>query len=266
MKASERNPASENTVNIPDTRVLRLRPVHLRKLAAIAEVKGKVLFSKNFIIMPAFSLGFTLLMKVIYGAAAQGEFNTNVYALTLGVLMNICMEGVYCTAAALAEEKEKNTLRTLMTSSVNGLEFFIGSLIPVVLMSTVVNVLCIFIAGFDMGILQWAAFLAVTVACSAISAVIGMIFGIYTKTQVSAGTITTPALLILMMIPLFRGFNDTLEMISEFLFTGIIYNAISNINSSLPVTDVKGIIILAAEFILSVIVFLALYRKNGFER
>ena len=36
------------------------------------------------------------------------------YALSLGVLMNISMS-VYCTAAALAEEKEKNTLRTLMT-------------------------------------------------------------------------------------------------------------------------------------------------------
>ena len=35
-----------------EVRALRVRPVHLRKLAAITEVKGKALFSKNFIIMP----------------------------------------------------------------------------------------------------------------------------------------------------------------------------------------------------------------------
>ena len=180
--------------------------------------------------------------------------------------MNILMEGVYCTAAALAEEKEKNTLRTLMTSSVNGLEFFLGSLIPVVLMSTVVNVLCALIAGFEMGLPQWIPYLAITVACSAISAVIGMIFGIFAKTQVSASTITTPALLVLMMIPMFGGFSDILEKISGLLFTGIIFNAIANIDNALPITDLKGILVLAAEFLVSVAVFLALYRKNGFER
>ena len=192
---------------------MKMKPIHLRKLAAIMEVKGKALFSKNFIIMPIFSLGFTFLMKLVYRAVTEGAFDLSAYALSLGVLMNILMEGVYCTAAALAEEKEKNTLRTLMTSSVNGLEFFLGSLIPVVLMSSVVNVLCTFIAGFDMEPFQWISFLAITVACSSISAVIGMIFGIFAKTQVSASTITTPALLIFMMIPMFSGFGETLEKV-----------------------------------------------------
>src|SRR5699024_10313982 len=118
---------------------LRMRPVHLRKLAAITEVKGKALFSKNFIIMPIFSIGFTFLMKVVYDRIAEGALDMSAYALSLGVLMNILMEGIYCTAAALAEEKEKNTLRTPMTSSVNGLEFFLGSFIPVLLMCTAVN-------------------------------------------------------------------------------------------------------------------------------
>ena len=51
---------------------MKMKPVHLRKLAAIMEVKGKALFSKNFIIMPIFSLGFTFLMKTIYGAVTKG--------------------------------------------------------------------------------------------------------------------------------------------------------------------------------------------------
>ena len=217
-------------------RALTLKPVHMRKLAAIIDVKSRALFSKNFIIMPVFSLGFTFLMQVIYEKASGGVAAMNAYALAMGMLMNVSMMGFYCTAASLAEEKEKNTLRTLMTSSVNGLEFFLGSLIPIVLMTEVVNVLCVFIVHMTMSPMQWAAYL------------------------------TTPVVLVFMMIPMFTGFSETLQKISMFFFTGIAFDAIANISNGLPAVDIKGIAVLAAEFILSVILFLVLYRRNGFER
>ena len=84
-----------------------MKTIHLRKLTAIMEVKGRTLFSKNLIIMPAFSLAFTYLIKMIYGNIDIGV-DTSGYALSMGVLMNICMTGIYCVAALLAEEKEKH--------------------------------------------------------------------------------------------------------------------------------------------------------------
>ena len=135
--------------------------IHLRKLMAIIEVKGKAIFSKNFIIMPIFALGFTYLIKKVYGSI--NDIDMSGYTLSLGVLMNVCMTGIYLVAATLAEEKEKNTLRTLMTSSVNGLEFFLGSLIPILLLMMIVNVLCVLISGFQMTNFEnWCIFLLVT--------------------------------------------------------------------------------------------------------
>ena len=247
-------------------RVLRLKPVHFKKLAAITEVKTKALFSKNFIIMPIFAIGFTFVMKLIYGSTLEGVPGMSAYCLAMGVLMNICMTALYCPAGALAEEKEKHTLRTLMTSSVNGLEFFLGSLIPVILLTSVVNVICVFIAGMEMDAPQWAVYVAVTTVSAAIGAVIGMIFGIFAKDQVTTGTIITPAVLVLMMIPMFCGFSEILEKISDLLFTGIVFNMLANLAEGITPIDTKGIIVLAAGLILSVIAFLALYRKNGFER
>ena len=247
-------------------RALTLKPVHMRKLAAIIDVKGRALFSKNFIIMPVFSLGFTFLMDILYERISGGAAAMNAYALAMGMLMNVSMMGFYCTAASLAEEKEKNTLRTLMTSSVNGLEFFLGSLIPIVLMTEVVNVLCVFIVHMTMSPMQWAAYLAVTTTASVIASVGGMLLGIFAKNQVSASTLTTPVVLVFMMIPMFTGFSETLQKISMFFFTGIAFDAIANISNGLPAVDVKGIAVLAAEFLLSVILFLILYRRNGFER
>ena len=103
-------------------------PLHLRKLSAILEMKFRALLSKNFIIGPIFAIGFSFLMDRIYNIITDGAVDMSGMALAMGVLMNICMTGVYVTAACLAEEKEKYTLRTLMTSSVNGLEFCLGSL------------------------------------------------------------------------------------------------------------------------------------------
>lgn len=247
-------------------RAITVKPIHLKKLAAITEVKARALLSKNFIIMPLFSLGFTFLMDVIYSRVAGEAAGMNAYALALGVLMNISMTGIYCVSAGLAEEKEKNTLRTLMTSSVNGLEFFLGSLIPAVLLTTIVNVLCVLIVRFEMNSVQWGGFLAVTTAAAVIASVVGMIFGIFAKNQVSASTITTPGILIFMMFPMFSGLSETIETISGYLFTGIAFDAIANIHAGNPAVDLKGILVIAAECVVSVVIFLILYRKNGFER
>ena len=222
---------------------MKITAIHFRKLSAVTEMKMRTLMSKNFIIMPIFSLGFTFLMKILYRSIS-----------------------VYCTAAALAEEKEKNTLRTLMTSSVNGLEFFLGSIIPVIILSTAVNVLCVFIVQLTLSGSQWGAYLIITTVCTFIASVVGMIFGIYAKTQVSASTITTPALIIFMMVPMLSGFSSILEKISNLLFTGIALNAISAISAGKAPIHLSGIIVLSVEAFLSAALFLILYRKNGFEK
>ena len=244
---------------------MKITAIHFRKLSAVTEMKMRTLMSKNFIIMPIFSLGFTFLMKILYRSIADGKINMDGFALSLGVLMNISMS-VYCTAAALAEEKEKNTLRTLMTSSVNGLEFFLGSIIPVIILSTAVNVLCVFIVQLTLSGSQWGAYLIITTVCTFIASVVGMIFGIYAKTQVSASTITTPALIIFMMVPMLSGFSSILEKISNLLFTGIALNAISAISAGKAPIHLSGIIVLSVEAFLSAALFLILYRKNGFEK
>ena len=45
---------------------MKITAIHFRKLSAVTEMKMRTLMSKNFIIMPIFSLGFTFLMKILY--------------------------------------------------------------------------------------------------------------------------------------------------------------------------------------------------------
>lgn len=199
-----------------------MKTMHYNKVIAIAQVKLKAFMGKNCIIMPLFSIGFTLLMKYLYSSMSTGASSPeylNAYALGMGLVMNLGMCGIYCPSLLLAEEKEKNTLRVLMTSSVNSLEFFAGSVLPVFFITVLINFLLIPISGFAMDGGQLGLFALVSVIASLTSCIIGMTLGIFAKNQVSAGTITTPVLLLLVMVPIFGDVVEALSGLSEYVFT-----------------------------------------------
>ena len=72
-----------------------MKTIHMHKLSAVMEMKLKTIFSKNFIIMPLFSIGFTFIMKLVYGAVTEGGINDMLcgLALSYGALMNITGTG-----------------------------------------------------------------------------------------------------------------------------------------------------------------------------
>lgn len=245
-----------------------MKLVHGNKLMAIMEMKWRSLFSKNFVIMPVFTIGFTFVMKLIYGSLEVGGLGDGAKAMALGYgfLMNVSMTGIYCVCGVLAEEKEKHTLRVLMTSSVNGLEFFIGSLVPVIVMMMVVNGILVAVTQVAMEPAEWGTYLLVSLLAALASAVIGMVFGIFSKNQVSAGTVTLPGILILMMVPMFAGFSETVAKISELLFTGIAANAVTAlVTGQGSALETKGLLVMVVEIVAAVICFLAVYKRNGYD-
>lgn len=246
-----------------------MKSIHLNKIIAIAEVKTKAFMGKNCIIMPLFALGFTLLMRYLYGNmnTSGSSDSLNAYALSMGVVMNIGMTGIYCTSLLLAEEKEKKTLRVLMTSSVNGLEFFLGSILPVFIVTVFLNYALMPISGFIITGANLVLFSLVTIIASLISCIIGMLLGIFAKNQVSAGTLITPVLLILLLVPMFSDFIDGLSVVSQFVFTGIIMDMIMNISLQTDtILNMSSIIVMVVEAILSIFLFVLFYKKNGFEK
>ena len=105
-------------------KAMTAKPIHLRKLAAITEVKGKTLLSKNFIIMPVFSLGFTFLINMIYSRIMDGAADMSAYALALGVLMNISMTGIYsCPGRSDEYFHDRNLLCIRMSGGGKGEEY-----------------------------------------------------------------------------------------------------------------------------------------------
>ncbi len=191
---------------------------HINKLTAVAQIKW-ICISRNTAIMigPLLTVVMVWMFKTLYSINSGGDLSPILVSLilSLGISLNLCMDGFLMVGTAIAEEKEKHTLRVLMTSSVTGMQYFIGSILfPFVLMN-ILNIVVLVISGISMSQVSVVAFLLVSAAASLISCVMGMIAGLCAKNQMNANLISYPLVIVLMMIPMFGNLSEKLHHISQ---------------------------------------------------
>ena len=191
---------------------------NINKLTAVAQIKW-ICISRNTAIMigPLLTVAMVWIFKVLYSINSGGDLSPILVSLilSLGISLNLCMDGFLMVGTAIAEEKEKHTLRVLMTSSVTGMQYFIGSILfPFVLMN-IINIVVLVISGISMNQVSVVAFLLVSAAASLISCVMGMIVGLCAKNQMNANLISYPLVIVLMMIPMFGNLSEKLHHISQ---------------------------------------------------
>ena len=191
---------------------------NINKLTAVAQIKW-ICISRNTAIMigPLLTVAMVWMFKILYSINSGGDLSPILVSLilSLGISLNLCMDGFLMVGTAIAEEKEKHTLRVLMTSSVTGMQYFIGSILfPFVLMN-IINIVVLVISGISMSQVSVVAFLLVSAVASLISCVMGMIVGLCAKNQMNANLISYPLVIVLMMIPMFGNLSEKLHHISQ---------------------------------------------------
>ena len=191
---------------------------NINKLTAVAQIKW-ICISRNTAIMigPLLTVAMVWIFKILYSINSGGDLSPILVSLilSLGISLNLCMDGFLMVGTAIAEEKEKHTLRVLMTSSVTGMQYFIGSILfPFVLMN-IINIVVLVISGISMNQVSVVAFLLVSAAASLISCVMGMIVGLCAKNQMNANLISYPLVIVFMMIPMFGNLSEKLHHISQ---------------------------------------------------
>jgi len=129
--------------------------------------------------------------------------------------MNILVVTGLVIAMLIAEEKEKNTLRTLMLASVSPLEFLIGKAIIILGISIGNNILMFFIMGMEPSYLGYFILITTLVVISMIE--FGAVVGIIAENQTSTSTIGMPFFMSIFLIPTFGRVNDVFKRVSDFL-------------------------------------------------
>ncbi|QHT46324.1 ABC transporter permease [Bacillus sp. SB49] len=245
--------------------------ISLRKIKAIVGMKFQTLLSNTSVMLaPILALGFVFAIKNLMPDLDVSEeginFSTNAYALSFGIVFNIAIAGISMSSGPLAEEKEKNTLRVLMTSSVNGLEYLIGTLLPPLLILILVNILMIPVSGSSFGDVQFGSYLLLTTVASLISLIIGYIIGILTKNQTQTSLYTMPITLLLTSVPALKLFQEDLSAMLDYTYTGVLTNFSNSIYSEIGYQwNLTDISVLSGWFIISLVIFIFAYKKNGLD-
>ena len=117
----------------------------------------------------------------------------------------------------IAEEKEKNTMRTLMLCNVTGGEFLAAKTLAVLAGTLLVDTVLFFLTGF--GPAQLPVFLLVCTAGSITMLLLGGLTGIVCRDQTSTGTIAGPLALVFMLPTMFAGMGGVLQKVASFVPT-----------------------------------------------
>jgi ABC-2 type transport system permease protein len=245
--------------------------ISIRKIKAIIGMKFQTLLSNTSVMLgPILALGFVFAIKNIMpdlDVNKEGiSFSTNAFVLSFGIIFNIAIAGISMSSSPLAEEKEKNTLRVLMTSSVNGLEYLIGTLLPPLFILILVNILMIPVSGSSFEEVQFGSYLLMTTVASLISLLIGYIIGILTKNQTQTSLYTMPITLLLTSVPAVKLFKEDLSEILDYTYTGVLTNFANSIFSETGYQwNLTDISVLYGWFIICLVIFVYAYKKNGLD-
>ena len=234
--------------------------------------KIKALFSKdlkdslkntNAIIMVALPLLFCILYSFM---GIGGEELGPSFVLFISVQMNLCMVPIAFLSLIIAEEKEKNTLRTLMLANVSAGDFMLSKALVAFLYMELVNLLCFVITKSALSLLP--AFLLITALSGFSIILIGALLGILAQNQMSAGTLTVPVMLLLLLPSLFSAMNAFFAAIAKWtptydmmqLFFGQMQGeSLVSSNSLFQIGVIVGWTVLAAA------AFVLVYRKRRLD-
>lgn len=241
----------------------------VKRINAIMGLKFQTILSNlSMMSNPIIALMIVMVFRRVMAnlPQANGVFRVDAFLLGLGLIMNIVSGGLMISSTSIAEEKEKHTLRVLMTSSVKSNEYLVGSLIPTFSIIMIVNLLLIPASGIAYSAIDLPVFLLITAAGTLISIILGFVVGILTKDQTQSGVICTPLLLVFTMLPQLRFFSSTIDKVSSYSYSGVIAGYVDGIFSkegySLNALD---LVTMAVWFVLGIVIFLIAYRKRGME-
>lgn len=231
--------------------------VHLSKIRVLflKDVKD-TLKNGNGMILAVLPLAFTLLYRLmpIEGMPMPREFVS-----FIGVLMNLSLVPVALLSMMIAEEKEKNTLRTLMLSNVSAAEFLISKCLVALLLLEAVDLIVFFLAGIPLSGLPM--FLLATTLTALCMLLLGAVIGLACKNQMSTGTIASPVALLLMAPTMLAPMNDTVAKFAQFIPT---YSMMQLVYMDGPASAVPWLVI-AAWLVGGFALFVLAYRRGRLD-
>lgn len=193
----------------------------MRKTATLFEKDLKdVVKNPTMLVCCLLPLGFIAFFSKVMGGNVEGVEAQHAFDATMlsyALLFTCTMVSSMATITAIAEEKEKHTLRTLMLANVSPEQILLSRGLVALIAIAVVDAACYLVLGQPLAGLP--AFLAIGVVGSIPFVLISLLLGLAARDQMSAGLLSVPILLV-GIAPMYSQFIDGFSSIASYLPTG----------------------------------------------
>lgn len=210
--------------------------------------------------MQVLILFFTFPIIAMVMTQSMGkEMGNSAFFISIFGVMHGVFTPIVATSSMMSEEKEKNTLRVLLMSNVNPMEYLISIGGFVFLCTMVTGVLFLFLGGYTP--VEMVMFMGALGVGSVISIVLGLAIGSYAKNMMAANGLALPFGMIFAFLPMLAKFNDKIGQIAKFTYG----HQISMFVEKMDGISWEGVLITAVNFIVLIAVFVVVFRRNRLE-
>lgn len=214
----------------------------------------------NVLVMCIFPIMFALL----YGKMMANQIPKSI-ALALSLIASLTMIGCLVAAMLIAEEKEKNTLRTLMLTPLSPIEFLAGKSLVTLFICMFINILIFFM--INPPTINLALYLLISLISSITIVILGALVGILSRNQMETGIIGLPIYLALLILPMLSSLSPLLKNIATFCFTYHTLNAIYKISQGQGLLSIKyNLLVILVWLIASLLLFVFTCKKVKLDK
>ena len=204
-----------------------------------------------FIVFPA--VAFVMTKLVVMEELPPNMFVTMKASIFAGMGL------INSASAVIAEEIEQKSLRFMMIAGVKPYQYLLGTIGFYLLAGTTTSVIFALIGNFTGT--EAMKFLAIMVAGTAASILLGAAIGMLSKNQQTATALGMPVAMIVGFIPMIATFNETIEKIANILYTQQINVIVNDFSLSL----FKPLLVIVLNIAVFTVLFVLAYKKKGLK-
>lgn len=220
--------------------------------------------NKNVFLMLALPVLFGVMYKFLLGDILKEA--TGSFVIVMCIVMTISIIPLNVLANMVAEEKEKHTLRSLMLANVSATDFLLSKAFVALVLMLIDGILIFLVCQEPIGYLVY--FLIFYILASLSVLFFGALVGLLSKDQMSAGTLSSPLMIFLMLPPIFIQLNEMIEKIAVIFPTTSFQTLYLQLSTKQPFFNqdtVIAIIVCIVWIIFGVIAFMYGYKKKGLD-
>lgn len=189
----------------------------MRQIKSVLWLRSQQLLTNaQYLVLILLPYLFVYIFKMIFPESPESSN----YLLSMILMMTFGVSVSPIVSSIISEEKEKNNLRSLKLSGIEGKEYILATLIyPVILSVIAIVVIPLLIGGVNLEVGKGTYFI-VSILTGLTIILMNLLIGLLCNTQNQSQVYAMPIMLLSMMVTLLAKMNETFDKINRYLFTG----------------------------------------------